>query len=100
MPRYTVVLEPDVETGQYGVLVPALPGCFSQGDSVEEALANIREAISLHLGSMRRDGEPFPADVTPIVTTVEAEPVEPGPVDPALLAELDRDEATARPSAG
>jgi predicted RNase H-like HicB family nuclease len=43
-----VVLEPSDEGG-YTALVPALPGCVSEGDTVEEAMANIREAIELYL---------------------------------------------------
>jgi antitoxin HicB len=96
MPRYTVVLEPEEDgVGGYAVSVPALPGCFSQGRTVDEALAHIREAIALHLGAMRRDGEPFPPDVTPIVAPVEVEPAKLRRVDAALLAELDADEVPA-----
>ncbi len=43
-----VVLEPS-EDGGYTAIVPALPGCISEGDTVEEAMANIREAIELYL---------------------------------------------------
>lgn len=46
--RLTVVLEPS-EEGGYTVYVPALPGCISEGDTKEEALANIKEAIKLYL---------------------------------------------------
>lgn len=46
--KLTVVLEPSDEGG-YTVIVPSLPGCISEGDSREEALANIREAIELCL---------------------------------------------------
>ncbi len=46
--RLRVVLEPSDEGG-YTVYVPALPGCISEGDSREEALDNIREAIQLYL---------------------------------------------------
>jgi predicted RNase H-like HicB family nuclease len=46
--RLKVVLEPS-EEGGYTVYVPALPGCISEGETVEEALANIREAIALYL---------------------------------------------------
>jgi len=46
--RLRVVLEPSDEGG-YTVYVPALPGCISEGDSREEALENIREAIQLYL---------------------------------------------------
>jgi len=47
------------DEGGYSVLVPGLPGCVSQGESREEALANIREAIALYLevASERIDGE-------------------------------------------
>lgn len=59
-----VILIPD-ETGGYVVEVPSLPGCYSQGDTEEEALANIREAIELHIASMIEDGEEVPEDIAP-----------------------------------
>ena len=46
----TVILEPQ-EEGGYTVYVPSLPGCVSEGDTKEEALANIKEAIELYLES-------------------------------------------------
>ena len=46
--RLKVILEPSDEGG-YTVSVPALPGCISEGDSRDEALQNIREAIELYL---------------------------------------------------
>lgn len=46
--------------GGYTVTCPALPGCHSQGDTVDEAKANIREAIELVLEDMRAHGEPLP----------------------------------------
>jgi predicted RNase H-like HicB family nuclease len=46
--KLKVVLEPSDEGG-YTVYVPSLPGCISEGDTIEEALANIREAIELYL---------------------------------------------------
>jgi predicted RNase H-like HicB family nuclease len=46
--KLKVVLEPSDEGG-YTVYVPSLPGCISEGDTREEALANIREAIELYL---------------------------------------------------
>jgi len=45
---FKVVLEPS-EEGGYTVYVPALPGCVSEGDTIEEALQNIREAIEVYL---------------------------------------------------
>jgi predicted RNase H-like HicB family nuclease len=46
--KIKVVLEPSPEGG-YTAYVPALPGCISEGDTAEEAFANIREAIELYL---------------------------------------------------
>jgi len=43
------------EEGGYTATVPALPGCISEGDTREEALSNIREAISLYLESIEDD---------------------------------------------
>ncbi len=50
--KYRVVLEPQ-EEGGFTVYVPALPGCVSQGETVEEATENIKEAISLYLEGLR-----------------------------------------------
>jgi predicted RNase H-like HicB family nuclease len=52
--RLKVVLEKS-EDGGYTVYVPALPGCISEGDTLEEALANIREAIALYLEPLGED---------------------------------------------
>ncbi len=57
---FKVFLEPDQEYGGYVVTCPSIPGCHSQGKSVEEALANIREAIELCLEVMRERGEDLP----------------------------------------
>ena len=46
--EFDVLLEQD-EDGVWAVSVPALPGCFSQGDTKRKALTNIREAIALHV---------------------------------------------------
>jgi len=46
--KLKIILEPSEESG-YTVFVPALPGCISEGDTKEEALKNIREAIELYL---------------------------------------------------
>lgn len=43
--RYPVAIEPGTRTAAFGVVVPDLPGCFSAGDTMEEALANAQEAI-------------------------------------------------------
>ena len=51
--KLKVVLEPSDEGG-YTVLVPSLPGCISEGETLDEALANIREAIELYLEPVDR----------------------------------------------
>lgn len=52
--KLTVMLEPS-EEGGFTVLVPALPGCISEGSTREEALKNIREAIELYLEPVEDD---------------------------------------------
>ena len=52
--NFTVILEPD-PTGGYVVSCPSLPGCYSQGDTIEEALENIKEAILLTLEDMEEE---------------------------------------------
>jgi predicted RNase H-like HicB family nuclease len=47
--KWRVVLEPDQETGDWAVWCPELPGCVSAGETEQEALSNIREAIELYL---------------------------------------------------
>lgn len=59
--KYTVVLHPD-ETSGYWVEVPALPGCASQGESVDEALENVKDAIELYLSVLEEDGTAIPKD--------------------------------------
>ena len=61
MRTYTIVLDPDPEGG-YTVTVPALPGCISQGETVEECTANAQEAIELYLEDLRASGEPIPEE--------------------------------------
>jgi len=52
---YTVLVHP-AEEGGFWTEVPALSGCFSQGETVEEALEHTKEAIESHLGALREDG--------------------------------------------
>lgn len=70
MIEYQIVLEPDREDGGYVVHCPALPGCYSQGDTRDEAIANMRDAIEAYLESLRMDNLPIPPAVTPEITSV------------------------------
>ena len=58
--RYPVVIHKDPES-DYGVTVPDLPGCFSAGATMDEALQEAVEAIETHLEGMLLDGEPIPS---------------------------------------
>ncbi len=59
------------EEGGYWVEVPALPGCFSQGETIEEALVNIREAMEAHLMAIKREGKKTPKDQTLVLSHIE-----------------------------
>ncbi len=62
MKRYTGLLTPDPEDGGYTVRVPALPGCNTQGDTWEDALANAREAIEGYLETLKELGRTIPEE--------------------------------------
>ena len=71
--QFTVVIEPD-EHG-FHAYVPTLPGCHSFGDTVEEAQANIHEAMELHVEAMIEDGESVPMQQDPVFITRISIPV-------------------------
>jgi len=64
--KFTVILEPETDGG-YSVICPAIPGCVSQGDSLDAALANIREAILGCLDVRHEDGLPAPVESPEII---------------------------------
>jgi predicted RNase H-like HicB family nuclease len=68
--RYPVIVYPE-ETGGFSVVVPTLPGCHSQGETLEEALANLRAAVELYLEVLREDGLEPERQPDPLLTTVE-----------------------------
>ena len=53
----------------FHAFVPALPGCHTFGMTVDEARANIAEAMQLHIESMQEDGEPIPVEREPLFIT-------------------------------
>ncbi len=67
--KYRVLLEQD-EDGFFVAECPALPGCVSQGNSRQEALRNIRDAISGYLASLRKHDEPIPPSIEEEVVEV------------------------------
>jgi predicted RNase H-like HicB family nuclease len=62
MHRYTIVITPDSEDGRYVVSVPALPGCFTFGATMDEAIANAKDAIEVHVSGLIKDGDPVPLE--------------------------------------
>jgi predicted RNase H-like HicB family nuclease len=71
IPRdFKVFLERDEEYNGYVVVCPTIPGCYSQGHTVEEAMANIREAIELCLEEMESRGEEIPDPNTVLIGSV------------------------------
>ena len=58
--RFPIVIHKDAGSG-YGVTVPDLPGCFSAGDALDDAIESAREAIACHIEGLLMDGEAVPA---------------------------------------
>lgn len=58
---YSIVVDPDDASG-YTVTVPSLPGCVTQGETVDECIENAREAIELYIETLTAAGEPVPEE--------------------------------------
>ena len=70
--RYTIILHPDTEEGGYTVTVPTLPGCITQGETVDEAIAMAKDAIRLHIESLIAEGQSVPQeDEPPLAITID-----------------------------
>ena len=70
--RYTIILEREPDGG-FHAYCPTLKGCHSQGDSLDEAIDNIREAIAVYLESVAAHGEPIPREdllITPVEVAI------------------------------
>lgn len=59
--NYTIILEKE-ETGGYHAFCPSLPGCHTQGDTYEEAVENIKDAVKLYIESLEAHGEEIIAE--------------------------------------
>lgn len=74
MIRYTVVVTPEPDGSAFNVTVPALPGCFTWGVSMEEAVAHARDAIAGHVAALVETGQHVPIEGeadAPSITSVE-----------------------------
>ncbi len=67
--KFRVLVEPD-EDGVFVAECPLLPGCISQGNTREEAIANIRDAIQGYLQSLEKHKEPIPNPVAEEIVDV------------------------------
>jgi predicted RNase H-like HicB family nuclease len=67
--KYRVIIEQD-EDGVFVAQVPSLPGCISQGKTYNEALANIRDAVSGYLESLKKHNEPIPPPIVEAIIEV------------------------------
>lgn len=63
--RYPIAIEPGDETHAFGVIVPDLPGCYSAGDTLEEAHVNAKESIELWLEAVLEEGGSVPQPSAP-----------------------------------
>lgn len=70
MVEYTILIHKDPERG-YWAEVPSLPGCFSQGETIEETIANTKEAIELHIEGLLEDNAEIPLDEDFILSRVK-----------------------------
>ncbi|MDE0399768.1 MAG: type II toxin-antitoxin system HicB family antitoxin [Candidatus Poribacteria bacterium] len=61
--HYPLVIHKDTDS-TYGVTIPDLPGCFTAGDTLEDALNQAREAVELHMECLLLDGDPIPEPKT------------------------------------
>ncbi len=68
--KYRVTIEQD-EDGVFIAECPALPGCVSQGESREEVLVNVKDAIKGYLASLKKHGEPIPPPITEEIVEVQ-----------------------------
>jgi len=59
--NYRVLLAPEPEGG-FTVTVPTLPGCITYGETIDESISNVKEAIELYIESLVADGEPVPTE--------------------------------------
>jgi predicted RNase H-like HicB family nuclease len=67
---FKVLLDPDEEVGGYVVTCPALPGCYTQGDTIDEAIENIKEAILLCLEDLQAQHLPLLDNSRTLISSV------------------------------
>jgi predicted RNase H-like HicB family nuclease len=87
--RYPVAIETGSDSAAFGIVVPDLPGCFSAGDTIDQAMGNVEEAIDLWIEAALDAGQEIPAPST--LDAIQARPEFAGwafgvvTIDPAAL---------------
>lgn len=69
--RFAIDVIPEVDGKGFYVVVPSLPRCFSQGKTIQEAIKNSREAVSLHVRAHKKEGESVPKAENALHTVIE-----------------------------
>lgn len=93
--RFAIAIEPGDTRHAFGVEVPDLPGCFSAGDTLDEAVDQAKEAIMLHIEGLLDDGESIPAPR--VLTELQALPEYAGRVWAIVEVDLSQlDDVTER----
>jgi antitoxin HicB len=72
MMKFRIVVEQD-EDGKFVTSCPTLPGCWSEGDTRDEAVRNMSDAIEGYLESLRKHGDPFPPPITEEIIDIDLE---------------------------
>jgi predicted RNase H-like HicB family nuclease len=94
--HYVAIVEEE-EGKAVGVWFPDLPGCFSAGDTLEEAMLNAREAISLYADALRDDGRAMPAPR--LLTELKADPEAAADIESYMVALIPFEASGLRPAA-
>lgn len=68
--EYTIIFH-EAEEGGYWAEVPALPGCYSQGETIEKTMKNAREAIESHMEALEEDGQEIPKEGSFVIGRLE-----------------------------
>ncbi len=68
--EYTVIMHPAEESG-YWAEIPALPGCYSQGETLEEVMENVKEAVESHVDALKQDNQVVPVERGLMIGKVE-----------------------------
>jgi predicted RNase H-like HicB family nuclease len=94
--HYVAIVEEE-EGKAVGVWFPDLPGCFSAGDTLDEAMLNAQEALALYADALREDGQPMPPART--LTELKTDPEAAADLDVYMVALIPLEIGTLRPAA-